>query len=38
MTIVCELKTVDTLKDFVEKLLNVAWISNLTQNFNDFLI
>ncbi len=38
MTIVCELKTVDTFKDFVEKLLNIAWISDLTQNFNDFLI
>lgn len=38
MTIICELKAVDALKDFVEELLNVAWVSNLSQNFNDFLV
>jgi hypothetical protein len=38
MAIISELKTINTLEYFVEKLLNVARISNLTQNFNNFFI
>jgi hypothetical protein len=38
MTIISELKTVNTLEYFVEKLLNIARISNLSQDFDDFFI
>ena len=38
MTVICKGKSIDTFKDFVEELLDVARISDLSENFNDFFI
>jgi hypothetical protein len=38
VAVLCEKKAIDAFEDFIKELLYVAWVSNLAQNLDNFLI